>query len=82
MGGSQCQDSFPSHLLHIDQGLAIGTTTRLATRKKHVHDTTVPDASHSLQNKVCGCDRACLIETANVDSSRGWNTERFRAEDR
>ena len=31
MGGGQCQDSPPSHLLHVNQDLAIGTIALLAT---------------------------------------------------
>ena len=80
MGGGQCEDGPPSHLLHVNQNFAIGTIALLATIKYHVHDAIIPNASNPLQNKVCGCDRACLIETANVNSSRERDAERFRAE--
>ena len=80
MGGGQCQDGPPSHLLNVNQDFAIGTIAKLVTRVKHIYDETIPDASYPLQNKVCGCDGACLIETANVNSPRKRNTEGFRAE--
>jgi len=31
MGGGQCQDGPPSHLLHVNQDFAIGTISQLAT---------------------------------------------------
>ena len=31
MGGGQCQDGPPSHLLHVNQDFAIGTIAQLAT---------------------------------------------------
>lgn len=81
VGDGQRQDGLLSHFLHVNQTLAVGTATQSVEMDYTFRTRALPHAGNAFQNEICSRDRACLIETTDINSPCKRNPERFSAED-